>query len=250
MTNKAKVKSAQRTLRLLELLANNRRGLSFTEIQEHLEIPKSSTHSLIQELIDNNYLIFNNQRKIYYAGLDLIKLSTSCIQNTNLIDELSLLTDNIGAELGHTTHSGILDDHHIMYLTKHETNTGLSLMNSIGVKIPAHCTALGKILLSQLSDEVLHDMYKDYPFGKITRLSIDNYQDLLEEIEKIRKNGYSEEIGEASIYTACIALPIQVNNNVVAAASTTLPIDLYNDIDKQGILKIMKKHLSVTEQRL
>lgn len=250
MTRETKVKSAQRTLRLLELLAKNRSGISFTDIQEFLDIPKSSAHSLIQELIENGYLVANTGKKTYYAGLEFLKLCTTCIKNTDLLDELKLLTDNIGIEIGQTTHSGVLAERSVMYLTKYETNSGLSLMNNMGIKLPAHCTGLGKILLSALSDEKIESLYKNYSFPKMTKLSIDNFVRLNDTITTIRKIGFAEEVGEASIYTACIAKPVKANGEVVAAVSVTFPIDLYNNINKEEILKVMSKHIEVTENRL
>lgn len=250
MTNPAKVKSAQRTLRLLELLAQNRNGITFTEIQESLNIPKSSTFNLIQELLDNNYIIYNDQKKLYYAGLEYIKLCTTCMKNTDLLEELSLLTSDIGKELNQTTHAGALDGKSIIYLAKYESNSRLSLMNNIGLKLPAHCTALGKILLTQYTDEEIKTLYNNYTFEKLTENSIDSLDRLLKELIVFKHRDYSEELCEASIYTACIALPIRVNGKIIAAVSLTLPIEFYKNKDIKYIVNTMKKHILNTESRL
>lgn len=252
MSNTTKVKSAKRTLRLLELVAQKRNGLTFTEIQEYLDMPKSSTHSLIQELIENGYLIFNEQKKNYYAGIEFIKLCSTCIKNTDLIEELGILTGNIGKELSLTTHAGILDSRSIMYLAKHETNSGFSLMNSVGLKLPAHCTSLGKMLLSEYSTESIQELYQNYNFSleKMTENSLDSLDKLFTELDHIKSQGYAEEIGEANTYAACISLPILVNGKMIASVSATLPIEAYKNIDKKMVIDTMKKNISVTEQRM
>lgn len=245
-----KVKSAERTLRFLELLATKRNGISFTDIQSELDIPKSSAHNLIQEFLDSNYLIYNKSTKKYYAGIEYIKLCTLCMQSTDLIDELSLLTSKLGEELELTTHAGILDKHNIMYLAKYENNSNLSLMHNMWLRIPAHCTAMGKMLLSQFTNEQLHIMYSSIPIEKITEKSIDNLKDLISDLDIIRERGYATEICEASIYTACIALPLFQNSKMIAAFSVTFPIHAFKTADLNEIVKIMKKHKQITEQRL
>lgn len=158
-----KVKSAARTLRLLELISRRRQGLGFTEIQLGLDMPKSSANSLIKELIEQKYLFYSETAKRYYKGIEFIKLCTICIESTDLLQELTLLTAQLSAELRQTTHAAILDGRMIVYLAKHEINNSVSLMHHTGLRIPAHCTAVGKMLLSRYADETLLAMYDGYP---------------------------------------------------------------------------------------
>lgn len=248
----AKVKSAERTLRFLELLSNKRTGLSFTDIQSGLDIPKSSAYSLIQELMDCNYLLYNESTKKYYAGIEYIKLCTQCLQSTDLLEELSILTSNLGQELNLTTHAGILDGRNIMYLAKYENNTDISLMHNMGMglKLPAHCTAMGKMLLSQFSDNELFQMYANNTLEKLTDNSIGSINELIHTIQDIRIQEYAIEISEASLYTACISLPLYKNKAMIAAFSVTMPVSMFHATDKKELISIMKKHKEMTEQRL
>ncbi len=247
-----KVKSAERTLRFLELLSKKRNGLSFTDIQSGLDIPKSSAYSLIQELMECNYLLYNVSTKKYYAGIEYIKLCTQCFQSTDLLEELSILTSNLGHELNLTSHAGILEQRSVMYLSKYENNSDISLMKNIGMglKLPAHCTAMGKVLLSQFSDDELYHMYADIPLKKLTEKSIDVLDELIEAIREVRKQDYAIEISEASLYTACIALPLYKNQLMIAAFSVTLPVSMFETADREAIIDTMKRHKDVTEQRL
>ena len=153
------VKSSERTLRILEIISKNKSGVSFTDIQNELSLPKSSLFSLLKELLNNNYLSFNENNKKYYSGINFIKLCTAGIENTDFITELSLLTSNLTQELKQTSHAGIIDKTNVIYLAKSEANTNLSLMKSVGLRIPAHCTAVGKMLLSQFSLKEIEELY-------------------------------------------------------------------------------------------
>lgn len=246
----AKVKSAERTFRLLELAAKRRNGLTFTEIQSELDIPKSSTHSLIQEFLDSGYLLYDTETKKYHAGMEYIKLCTSCIRNTDLLSELSLLTTELGKELNCTTHAGLLDHLNIMYLARYESDKKISLMHAPGQLLPAHCTAMGKILLSQFDNATIQQMYSSYTFVKLTENSIHTITDLIKNLDLIRKQGYAVEIREASNYSACIALPIEKNQQAIAAFSITMPILTFETAELSVIIETMQKHKKMAEQRI
>lgn len=244
------VKSSERTLRILEIISKNKSGVSFSDIQKELSLPKSSLFSLLKELLNNQYLSFNENNKKYYSGISFIKLCTNGIENTDLIVELNLLTANLTQELKQVSHAGILDKTSIIYLAKSEINSTLSLMKSIGLKIPAHCTAVGKMLLSQFTSKEIEKIYFNYNFEKYTEYSISSLSYLIKEIDKVRKNGYAIELREANILAGCISLPLVVNGEILAAFSVTFPAYTFEQADINSILSIMHKHKKITEEKI
>ena len=123
--------------------------MAFTDIQNKLEMPKSSAHDLIQEMLDNGYLMYNRSTSRYYAGFEFVKMCAICLEGANSLRELQVLTAQLSQEIGQTTHVCMLDGRGIRYLAKCETNPGISSMSAVGLKIPAHCSATGKVLLSK-----------------------------------------------------------------------------------------------------
>ena len=125
----AKVKSAERTLRLLEAISHHSKGLSFSDIQQILNTPKSSTFSLIQEkLVENDYLSFNDNAKKYVAGSNFIKLAANFIGSGDLVQELKVLTNELSIRVRTTSHAGILDGTEVIYLARSEHFENYSLM--------------------------------------------------------------------------------------------------------------------------
>lgn len=244
------VKSAERTLRFLEIIAHNRNGLTFTDIMSMLALPKSSAHNLIQEMLDNSYLVYNQATNRYYAGSEFVKTCAVCLEGADLLRELQLLTSELGNEIGQTTHASVLDGRYTRYLAKYETDPYLSSMSAIGIKIPAHCSATGKVLLSEYSDEEIRMLYGDQPLEKLTENSIDNIDRLLVEIKEVRERGYAIEMGETKDLASCIAMSLVQNDTVIAAFSVTYPIYQLQTINRERIIEIMRKHKKVTEQRL
>ncbi|CAJ0996433.1 HTH-type transcriptional regulator XynR [Sodalis praecaptivus] len=238
----AKVKSAERTFRLVELIASHHEGLSFTQLLASLAIPRSSAHSLIQEFLDNDYLLYVPDNKKYYAGLALIKVAANCIDSTDLIRDLRLLTTFLSKKLGKTTHAAILDGNQVIYLAKTHAQEDLSLMRNIGNHLPAHCTAVGKVLLSQYSDEDIVRLYKDVPLEKMTVNSISTLAVLLAELKQVRQQGYALDQREANERAACLALPLYATSGkMIAAFSVTFLAYEWESLPTDEVLQVMKE---------
>lgn len=238
----AKVKSAERTFRLLELVASNQEGLNFSQIQAILDIPRSSAHSLIQEFLDNDYLIYIAESRKYFAGLSLIKVAANCIESTDLIRDLRLLTTFLSKKLGKTVHAAILDGNQITYLAKANAGEELSLMRNIGNHLPAHCTAVGKVLLSQYSDEEVSQLYGNRPLEKMTTDSIGSLPVLLSELQQVRQLGYAIDQREANERAACLALPLfSPTGRMLAAFSITCLAYEWDNLALDAILQLMKE---------
>lgn len=238
----AKVKSAERTFRLVELIASHREGLSFTQLQASLAIPRSSAHSLIQEFLDNDYLLHVPDNKKYYAGLALIKVAANCIESTDLIRDLRLLTTFLSKKLGKTTHAAILDGNQVIYLAKAHAQEDLSLMRNMGNHLPAHCTAVGKVLLSQYSDEDIARLYEDVLLEKMTVNSIGTLAVLLAELKQVRQQGYALDQREANERAACLALPLYApSGKMIAAFSVTFLAYEWESLPTDEVLQVMKE---------
>ncbi|TCV94277.1 IclR family transcriptional regulator [Biostraticola tofi] len=238
----AKVKSAERTFRLIELVAGNRHGLTFSQMQASLEIPRSSAHSLIQEFLDNDYLIYLPDNRKYYAGLALIKMAANCIETTDLIQDLRLLTTFLSKKLGKTSHAAILDGNQVVYLAKAQGGEDVSLMRNIGNHLPAHCTAVGKMLLSQYADNDVMQLYADRPLEKMTLDSIGTMAVLLHELKQVRRQGYAIEIREANERAACLALPLYTSSGkMIAAFSLTCLAYEWEELALDNALQVMRE---------
>lgn len=248
----AKVKSAERTLRLLELIASSKNGLTYTEIKENLNIPKSSTFNLIEEFMDNNYLIYNENLRKYFVGMGFIRMCTKGMGNIDVITEINLCVNQLCEQLGETIHAGIIDGRFIVYISKVESgnDASISLIRQIGMKIPAHCTSIGKMLLSEYNDEKIRDLYKNVEMEKMTENTILNVEELIVELHKIKEQGYAIDLHETSPLASCISMPIYQNGLMIAAFSVTIPNYRFSDEYKNKILDKLKETKNEIEDRI
>jgi DNA-binding IclR family transcriptional regulator len=223
------VKSATRALDIIEFIVGCSKPPTFSVIQKYLEIPKSSLSYLLQDMSNHKYIQFDLDLKVYYPGSKLIQISAACMNNTNLTREIWLGIKQLSDELGETTQAGLLDGRFLVYIAKQQGTKDISITTA-GYKIPAHATALGKMMLSSLSEDELKARLGNSELERYTEKTIVSYEELLPELKQIAKQGYATDNQEIILGGFCIAAPIYNNsNNMVAAMSVTVPASRINE---------------------
>lgn len=230
--NGVTVKSAARALDLIEYIVNSPKAPTFTEILNDMSIPKSSLSNLLAQLIDKGYIQYQPSTKTYYPGISLIRMSATCMHHTNLMQEVQLGTLQLCEDLGETVHAGVLDDRYITYISKHVGRKELSLISSVGVRFPAHATAMGKMLLTQYSEQEIRKMYTGIQMERFTERTISNVDDLLKDLKLISSQGYAIDNEEILTGTVCVAGPVyDSQNKMVCAISVTMPTIRAKEVD-------------------
>lgn len=222
---KTLVKSASRVLDIIEYIVNSAKPPTFTAIQESLDIPKSSLSYLLQDLLAREYIHCDSAAKVYYPGLKLIQVSAACINNTDITKEIGLVTKKLSDELGETTHAGILEGRFVVYIAKCHGEKELSAVRTIGFKIPAHATGIGKVLLAALPETEVKRLLVGIELEQYTQNTITSEELLLDELKKVANQGFAIDDQEIIPGGICIAAPIyDKEHKTIAALSVTIPV--------------------------
>lgn len=232
MTNikKTNVKSASRVLDVIEYIVNCSKPPTFGMIREALDIPKSSLSYLLQDLITKDYINSDTDLKVYYPGLKLVQLGAASINNTDISREISLATKKLSEALKVTAHAAILDGRFVVYIAKAQGTADLSLVSNIGFRIPAHATAVGKVLMAVLTPGELEMRLQHMELERYTENTVTCFEKLREELLTVSQNGYAIDHQEIIPGGICVAAPIyDKTNKVIAAISATMPVTRMTD---------------------
>lgn len=222
---KTLVKSASRVLDIIEYIVNSAKPPTFKSIQESLDIPKSSLSYLLQDLITREYIHCDNDTKVYYPGLKLIQVGAACINNTDITKEIGLVTKQLSDELGETTHAGILEGRFVVYIAKCHGEKELSAVRTIGFRIPAHATGVGKVLLAALPEHEVKKRLAGVELERYTQNTIVSEPLLLKELNKVAAQGFAIDDQEIIPGGICVAAPIHdKEHRTIAALSVTIPV--------------------------
>ena len=213
------LKTLDHALDILEIFDPSFPLYSIADIAKKTGVYKSSVYRIVKLLAKRGYLECNSTTHQYGLGLSVVKLASNRINDLELLTEAHSLMLRLHAETSLTTQLCILDGTDVIYLD--EVNSPSARHYShMGSRGQAHCSSLGKCLLSSLPFEELEWMYKDYTFTKYTPTTITSFSALRSELRTIRQQGYAINHGEQDEILSSIACPIfDYNGNMIAAIS-------------------------------
>ena len=137
-----------------------------------------------------------------------------------------------------TTQFGILEGNEVIYLSKIKNVSGISVESQVGSRLPAHATALGKVMLSLLPEDVLLENYSNYAFDKFTVNSCGSMEELRARIDLIKENGYAEDREEFTQGVFCLAVVVpEIRTNTIGAISISMSLVEWNKVKKENIIE-------------
>lgn len=248
MNNKIKLHNPTlRVLEIFEAIYSSVDGLTLTEISKHTSIAKGTLHPIVVTLLHEGYL--QNFGPRIAIGKNCFKLGYAYIHSLNYLDILKPHLKEIMVTCNEICQIGILDKGDVLYVDKAEPNQTIRIESSAGKTIAAYATALGKCLLSGLSNDEIVELYPD-KFIKYTSRTTTNLKTLLQQLEVVREKGYAYEIGETDIEIECLAVPIKLSNKVLASISVSLPIFRSTPEKIEQILSILKHNAELIEKEI
>jgi DNA-binding IclR family transcriptional regulator len=190
---------------------------TFAELQTELAYNKS-TLSRILTVLRNNRFIRKNLSSRYELGINLFLLGHS-VNFEHLLRTTALPhMQELSYEIGLTTHLGILEGNDVIIVAKAEPRTKLQMTSRVGMTVPAHCTAQGKTLLAFSAPKRVDSLINITGLPRFTPNSICTMNHFIDELERIRKQGYAVDQSEHEKHLVCVGVPILDRDGSLAAA--------------------------------
>lgn len=224
--NKYPVKSLIKALVILEFLGTSESGSTLTEISSKLRIGKSTVHRLLATLRNRDFVWFDSYSSRYILGARILQLSQQLAHQSILIRYGRPILSELSSLTGETCNLAILNGRSVLYLVTRESKNPLRMTGIADKKIPAHCTALGKALLSSMSPEEITGLYgKTQSLETMTERSVSNVSELTKQLAKLRRLDVVSESEETYPGLTCLAARVRARSgDVVAAISISVPL--------------------------
>jgi len=242
----AGVKSARRAVELLEAFGANHSWLSLTDLHHHTGFPRSSLHGLLRTLRDVGWIESDDAGTRFRLGVKALICGTAYLDRDPVMPYATEALEKLRDQIGYTCHFARLNGPDIVYLQTRESRTSAHLVSRVGRTLPAHATALGKVLLSELADDELTAVLPKH-LRALTDLTITDREALRSELAFIRERGYSTERGQSSPNLACVAAVVPYRIPGTDAMSCSMPGERVTDAELQrvgGLLRDVAEDLS------
>ncbi|MDX6516657.1 MAG: hypothetical protein QOH73_2323 [Gaiellaceae bacterium] len=185
-------------LDILEHVAT-RTGVTRAELADAIGLPKSSASVLINGLLERRYLAIDGGRRLV-LGVRAFETGSAFLRQLSVRDLARPALDALVAEFGHTCHLAVLDGRDVVYLDKADPARGaVQLVTSIGARLPAARTAVGKAQLAFLPEDEVQALFAGEP-AAVVRLQAERAE--------VRAAGYALDRGETVGGVVCVAAPV------------------------------------------
>jgi IclR family acetate operon transcriptional repressor len=218
------IASVGNALTLLSLLGERER-VRVADAAAELGTARSTAHRLLAMLEYHGFARQDPATRAYVPGPALIEAGLGALGSLDIRAYARPLLERLVAETDETVHLVVLQRGDVLFLDSVETSRTLRIGSRTGRLMPAHCTAAGKAVLSQLNTEELRDLYPDGRLEPMTARSLSSMRALEAELEEVRRRGYATNFGESEPEVAAVAVPIpRAADGRPAAVTVSAPI--------------------------
>ncbi len=215
------VQTLEKSMDILFYMVNHpsATGITITEISEHTGISKSGVHRILDTYLSYRIVEKIGSTQTYRLGWGLYELglsvpTTSSLLSTNYAEIIS----DLCGQVSETVNLGIKSDDEVVIIHKREPVSRLHAVVSVGDRQPMHATGLGKIFLSEFSNQEVVRYYASHEIVQMTENSIMSAEAMVHELEKVRRLGYAMDCCEYDQDLICVAMPIRDYTGGIAAA--------------------------------
>jgi IclR family pca regulon transcriptional regulator len=225
------------------------RGIA--DIADELGMSRSTTHRYVSTLEALGYLEQDASRK-YRLGLRVTDLGMSALNSTGLREQAHTYLDELRQRTSYTAGLGVLDGGEVLYVDRVRSfRRGLSQIDldlQTGSRLPAYCTAMGKLLLANLPGAEQREAIAELKLAKRGPNTIGSKKALRGKLEEISEAGFAVDDEELAADLYAVAAPVRNGARDVVAA-----VDLIahsSMISLEELVDALGPHLVSTADRI
>ncbi len=219
-----RVQVLDRTIAVLQAIADSETDLAAAEIARQLRLHKSTVHRLLV-VLEHYRLIKRGPEGTYRLGTRLIELGESAIARLKLSEHAKPFLRELANQTGEGAHVTILSGAEMLSIAHVEGRWSLQSLTRTGQRTLIHCTAAGKAVLAYLSPEACDEAIARLQFARRTRRTIVKPSAYKMELMRVREAGYAVDDEEFEEGLRCVGAPVfDHRGHVVASISTAAPV--------------------------
>jgi DNA-binding IclR family transcriptional regulator len=219
------IKTATRLFRIIELIEEED-GIRLAELEEQIDIAKSTIHNYLTTLQQHEYIVKENGG--YYLGLKLLDKGMTAKQRYTIDEKVKPSLDKLAQKTSETVWLFVEEHGKAVHLEKALGDDAVRTVARIGRRTHLHYHAAGKAILAFLPEHRIDKIIGKHGLPRKTKNTITDREELFEELSEIREQGYALNDEESVIGARAVGAPIILEDSVVGSISVTAPITRLN----------------------
>jgi DNA-binding IclR family transcriptional regulator len=223
-TTPGTITAVKHAISVLRCFSGKDIALGVTELAARVGLHKSSVSRIVATLEEAQFVQRDEATGRFKIGMGLVALSAPALVDLRLDDIVRPFLRELAARAGETASFNIWDGSAAVCIDQELSATTIAYRAPLGIRRPAHCTSVGKVLLAHAPETDIEKIL-GAPLPRFTPRTVTSRSALTAELSKVRQQGYAVNNGEYGGDVGAIAAVVKgASKNVVGAISLTIPI--------------------------
>jgi DNA-binding IclR family transcriptional regulator len=219
------VQAVDRALSILEAFDYHQEELGVTELAQRLGLHKNNVFRLLATLECRGFIDQDKKTANYRLGIKTFEVATVFLHHLGLRRQARPVLEELVASCNETAYLAVADGPHVIYILMQETSHTVRIFPRLGHRLPAYCTASGKVQLAYESHDRLTQIFKHTPLRKLTENTVSSVEVLERHLQEVARRGYAIDDEELEYGVRCVAAPVRdYSHRVVAAVGLSGPV--------------------------
>lgn len=244
-------KSLLRAISIATSFSPNDLELSLTDLSRKTGIPMTTVNRIVKTLIQGRLLERNIQSNKYRIGPEFYILGSLYLRGTDILSAAEPVTQTLNDLTGEAVAVSILNQDNVVLIVKEESKHGFRVATHVGSILVGHASAMGKALLSELTKAEIDKILPEEKLKPMTKNTITTKDELIKELEQIRRTGISVDM--EGNYEGLIGIASVVrdeNGRAVAAMSIGFSAFRVSQAQREQIVMLVRMGASLISYRL
>ena len=251
---KYEAKSVALALSIVEFVASvEDNGVSVSQVARTVNTTKSNAFRILQTLCDRGYLSDTGEglSRRYRMGSMFLRLANAATMQRPLADEAKQILRRLSRETNLTSRFAVLDRGYVVPLVREAAPEGVQLAPYQGLQELVHCSAIGKALLSTMSEAEVQYTLRDIGLPRRTSRTITDQREFTAELARIRERGFSIDDEEDFVGVIGVGAVVHDHTNAVVGAISVSGLKFERTgEDLMALGEIVKQHAAELSQEL
>lgn len=246
-----KNQSVQKIFKIIEEMARFGEPMRLNDIAYQTNYPNSTILRMLNSLISCGYVTQNDDTLKYSLSIKFSVIGEKVRSQFKIRDLVQPYLVSLSEQYQESSCLAIEDDMSVVYIdTVEGKDNMLRTLQKIGKSAPMHCTGVGKLLLLNYSTKQLEDFVAQKGLIKLTKNTITSFEELRNELDTVRMQGYALDNEECEEGATCLAAPLKdFSGKIIACISVSGPANRFtlNKILEQKHI-ILETAASISER--
>ncbi|MBV8352041.1 MAG: helix-turn-helix domain-containing protein [Verrucomicrobia bacterium] len=191
-------------------------ALTVSEVAEKTGLARAVVRRFLYTLVELGYVITDG--KYFRLTARILDLGYAYLSSFPLPKIAERFLEQVTLETKESSSASVLEGFDIVYVARVQTRRIMSISLSVGSRLPAFCTSMGRVLLAQLPEQMLERYLQSATFSKFTERTVCNADELRKEIRSVSKQGYALVDQELELGLRSLAVPVFAGRSRTVAA--------------------------------